>query len=225
MVTAKLMRYSLFVLILVASTLFSPLAYCADQSTLYVDPPSIIDYSYAPGTIFSVAVALANVSDLRICEFNMTYNSTIVGFLGMLMGPLVNEPVDTHFGGNDEAGDIWFNVTYEIPVATESPIIIATIHFIVKTRGETLLDIYYGRFLDSLLDPLPFEALDGYFNNFNPYDVNHDGIVDLLDFSIIIQAFGSSPGHPRWNPLADVDHNNIVDLLDFFLIVLHFGEQ
>ena len=50
------------------------------------------------------------------------------------------------------------------------------------------------------------------------------GVVDMLDISIAAYAFGSYPGHPRWNPLADVNHDNYVDMVDLSLIARHFGE-
>jgi len=45
-------------------------------------------------------------------------------------------------------------------------------------------------------------------------DVNGDRMVDMLDISIIIDAFMTSPNDAKWNPLADINKDNVVDMLD-----------
>jgi parallel beta-helix repeat protein len=55
-------------------------------------------------------------------------------------------------------------------------------------------------------------------------DVNGDRIVDLSDILDTALAFGSTPGHPLWNPNCDLDNNGIVDISDILEVALHFGE-
>jgi hypothetical protein len=50
-------------------------------------------------------------------------------------------------------------------------------------------------------------------------DVNNDGKVDLADLYLVWYAFGSYPGHPRWNVWADLDLNKKVDLKDIYMII------
>lgn len=57
-----------------------------------------------------------------------------------------------------------------------------------------------------------------------PWDLNQDGGIDVLDFTIATLAYGSTAGSPSWNPDADVDKNGIVDLLDIATILTHYGE-
>ncbi|MEM6748859.1 MAG: dockerin type I domain-containing protein [Planctomycetota bacterium] len=54
-----------------------------------------------------------------------------------------------------------------------------------------------------------------------PGDANSDGVVDLLDFDVLAQNFGSSTG----NGAADGDFNGdgAVDLLDFDILAQNFG--
>jgi len=60
-------------------------------------------------------------------------------------------------------------------------------------------------------------------------DINNDGFVELADFFFMSQAFGSNPGHPRWDPRCDIapwpDGDDFVELQDFFMLSLHFGEH
>ncbi|MEM6751155.1 MAG: matrixin family metalloprotease, partial [Planctomycetota bacterium] len=54
-----------------------------------------------------------------------------------------------------------------------------------------------------------------------PGDANGDGVVDLLDFDVLAQNFGSSTG----NGAVDGDFNGdgVVDLLDFDVLAQNFG--
>jgi len=55
-------------------------------------------------------------------------------------------------------------------------------------------------------------------------DLNEDGKVDIQDITIFAVAFGSYPGHSRWNPKADVDKNGKVNILDGVLIAKSYGK-
>jgi len=55
-------------------------------------------------------------------------------------------------------------------------------------------------------------------------DVNNDNTVNILDCLIASSAFGSYPGHPRWNTQADINQDNKVDILDIILIAKNFGK-
>jgi parallel beta-helix repeat protein len=55
-------------------------------------------------------------------------------------------------------------------------------------------------------------------------DLNTDGKVNILDITLIAQAFGSSPGSPRWNPVCDLDRNGQVNIIDLTMIAKDFGK-
>jgi len=57
------------------------------------------------------------------------------------------------------------------------------------------------------------------------YDVDNNGIIDLSDVLAVAIAFGSIPGHPRWNPACDFNHDDKIDLDDYLGVVLHYGED
>jgi hypothetical protein len=54
-------------------------------------------------------------------------------------------------------------------------------------------------------------------------DVNVDGKVDIIDLSIAALAFGSYPGHPRWDPQADINNDNYIDITDIALTARNLG--
>jgi len=56
------------------------------------------------------------------------------------------------------------------------------------------------------------------------YDVNQDGMVEMMDFFILADAFGSHPGDSNWNPAADVNKDGMVEMMDYKVVSDHFGE-
>lgn len=54
-------------------------------------------------------------------------------------------------------------------------------------------------------------------------DINGDGVVELLDFSLMTDAYGSYPGHIRWNPDCDLNQDGIVELTDFLVLSNNYG--
>lgn len=49
-------------------------------------------------------------------------------------------------------------------------------------------------------------------------DLNSDGEVNIKDVAIWGQAFGSTPGHPRWNQMTDLNGDDKVDMIDAVII-------
>jgi hypothetical protein len=59
-------------------------------------------------------------------------------------------------------------------------------------------------------------------------DVNGDGIVELMDFRLACDAYGSTPSDPNWNPDCDLypqpDGDGMVEMMDFFVLSEHYGQ-
>ncbi|MEM9295906.1 MAG: DUF5060 domain-containing protein [Planctomycetota bacterium] len=58
---------------------------------------------------------------------------------------------------------------------------------------------------------------------FLPGDANDDGAVDLLDFDVLAQNFGST--NPDGPETGDFNRDGVVDLLDFDLLAQNFGSS
>ena len=69
----------------------------------------------------------------------------------------------------------------------------------------------------------PFTGTDTIRVIFPSGDINSDGIVDLGDFVLLKNSFGSKPGKPNWNPACDLDESGAVDLADFGILRNNFG--
>ncbi len=57
-------------------------------------------------------------------------------------------------------------------------------------------------------------------------DLDHDGKVDLLDFSIFAAAWQTEPGDPEWNPVCDISDppDDVIDFKDLRELVKHWLE-
>jgi Glutamine amidotransferases class-II len=55
-------------------------------------------------------------------------------------------------------------------------------------------------------------------------DVNGDGRVGVKDLYTTALAFGSFPGHPRWNANVDINNDLQIDVKDYYMISRNFGK-
>lgn len=55
-------------------------------------------------------------------------------------------------------------------------------------------------------------------------DVNQDGVIDILDLVVVGKAFGSTPGNPGWDSLANVKSDDqVIDIFDLVMVAKIFG--
>lgn len=191
------------------------------EASLYIEPSSFVGTAYEPGTDITFYVKVANITGLKSLTFNISYLFEVLGFVEFkielwenLVSPIMQQG----------PGYVWFNLSYRTPITTNEPLTLVNVTLLIRDRGETIIDLHDTMLLDIGGAFIPHIAVDGYFNNFNPYDLNRDGSVDVLDVAIVGAAFGSYPGHPRWNPVADVDGDGQVTIIDMALVAEHFGE-
>lgn len=57
-----------------------------------------------------------------------------------------------------------------------------------------------------------------------PGDLNFDGIINIYDVFIALMAYGSYPGHPKWNPFADMNNDGTVNIFDIILMARKIGK-
>ena len=95
----------------------------------------------------------------------------------------------------------------------------------VNTNPPLKAGVYYiavGNFEATPVDFTLVATVSTEADQFPPWDVNEDGIVDIFD----LVAVGGQFGQPvLTNPRADVNGDGVVDILDFVLVSNHFGER
>jgi hypothetical protein len=55
-------------------------------------------------------------------------------------------------------------------------------------------------------------------------DLNHDGIVNILDLSTVAYSFGTKEGDEGYNAIADLDKNDEVNILDLSIVAMDYGK-
>lgn len=56
-------------------------------------------------------------------------------------------------------------------------------------------------------------------------DLNSDGVVNVLDVTIISKAYNSRPGDPKWNPDFDFDKDGRLSILDVLAVCKEYSAR
>jgi hypothetical protein len=120
------------------------------------------------------------------------------------------------------------NTIGTITVPSLAPDAEITITFDWNTKNATPCNNYT---ISAEVPPLPFELdlSDNYLSDGKVKiklvgDVNTDRKVDVKDLVLLVKAFASYPGHPRWNPDADLNGDHKIDIKDLVLLIKNFGK-
>lgn len=54
-------------------------------------------------------------------------------------------------------------------------------------------------------------------------DIDADGVVSIVDISIVAYHYGSTTTSPNWYPLADLNHDGVVNIIDFEMAVARYS--
>jgi len=90
--------------------------------------------------------------------------------------------------------------------------------------GDGILDTPYV-IDENNTDHYPLVSPYWYWSNPITGDLNKDMVVNIDDVMIPALAYGSYPGHPKWNPIADLTGDELVDIDDVMLVAIHYGEH
>jgi hypothetical protein len=100
--------------------------------------------------------------------------------------------------------------TYHPPYSSDFP------PYAIQNRNSTggfIVHALYDVFQECLYKGYPTHLAD----------VNFDGYVGIDDLFTMASAFGSEPGHPRWNPELDLNNDEYVGIDDIFYVANNFG--
>jgi hypothetical protein len=130
-----------------------------------VDPPDITDPMLLPSSTFAINITVANVTDLMVCEFNLSYNTTLLTCFSVTILRVQGQFPTPTIMLDDESGFIWIKLKYSTQITTESPIPIVKMEFHVEALGATPLDLHDTQLTDSEGSPITHQAIDGLFRN------------------------------------------------------------
>lgn len=180
-------------------------------------------------------------------QFRLLFNSTLLEVESVTEGPLIREAGPTYFIYFVEYDDLIFgsNVIVGILLLPENET--GQYNYYANGTGTvatvTLKSVYQHVGLENppitcnltlaqtlILDE-NMENISYTIENWATYailpnniaDINWDYVVDMKDIGIAARAFGSEPGHPRWNPICDINGDGKVDMRDIAVVAREFG--
>jgi hypothetical protein len=128
---------------------------------------------------------------------------------------------------------LYYNITANKKIGTQVINLLSgetqTIIFVWNTAGVDYCHNYTITAVASIAfpdaDPTDNTSPDGKVKVRIMGDINGDGIVDMADISIQVDAFLAELGHLRWNSDADLDLDHIIDMADVAITIDHFLEE
>jgi hypothetical protein len=135
-------------------------------TTLAVDPSSIIDLTMLPSSTFYVNVTISNIIDLKTCQFNLTYDSSVLNAVGFSLLRIEGQYPLIDMDLNNTMGYMWVRLNYSTPFSTGSPLPMIRIQFHVESLGLTFLNLTDTQLSDSNGTPISHQRVDGFFMNF-----------------------------------------------------------
>jgi hypothetical protein len=204
----------------------------AQSTKVSINPPEV---TMRFGREASVNITLTNVGSPGIYsfEFKIYYNNTLLNATSaqipedQLLKPSKPGNIFIVDPGtiNQDQGFVSFAATLlrdESGKTGSGPL--ATVTFKSFARGNGTLEIRDLTLVDPNATPIPqseysvengLVAVDGAGG-----DINGDGEINLPDIVLAAMAFGSSPEHPRWDPVADLNKDGVVDIRDLVAIAV-----
>lgn len=200
-------------------------------------------FSYASpnkseGDTFIINITIANVVSMLGWEVMLQWNSSLLEFVRLVYPP------DNVFAGQNPitmnatsiAGPIHFAALSGPgqPGFSGSGVLAQVELGIKGAIGESdlsfeLIDPEYSDvrtyLIDMNLKNIPFTPVIAFYDyNFHG-DVNSDGVIDMKDVMLAVQAFNSFRNTPEWNIRLDLDDNGRIDMRDIVMVLRDFNKH
>ena len=171
------------------------------------------------GEQFSVTVDIANAQSVAGYQASLQFDSEALQYISWKQG--------TYLSGNifvvptviKENQVSFASTASTMATKTEGTLLTITFKVItIKTSTLTLRDVILSSRAGVAL---PVTTEDGEIVEppTPPWDVNKDGVINILDLTLVASHFGETGVIP-----ADVNGDNVVNILDLTLVASHFGE-
>jgi hypothetical protein len=204
--------------------------------------------------VVNVTISNLNVGHRAVgVQFRLCYNDTLLRFVNAIEGPFMQDPrwnlygtffisineTDPTYGPSVIVGILLLpNDTGNWNAFPFGSGTLATLTFtpLIQQTGlnnpalTCSLHLVQNLIADDNSNEVLSSTMDGLYKMLptNVADLNHDYKVDIKDVSLAARAFGTSPGWPMWNPIADITGPNgvpdgKVDIRDISFIAKNFG--
>jgi parallel beta-helix repeat protein len=183
--------------------------------------------------VFNISITVTNVANLQTFEFTIQYNTTLLDAKEITIASF---PGRTYKVSKKIIDDTQGLVTLRIesinpPLQANESLVLASITFQVtyaviwlKPAIESYLRFNSTKLITDAAADVPHDKTDGLYR-YRPIqgDMDSDGKVTIIDLAIVARAYGTKPGDPKWNELADLNHDNIINILDLIPVARNYG--
>ncbi|MDQ1318010.1 MAG: type sorting protein, partial [Candidatus Poribacteria bacterium] len=181
--------------------------------------------SVIKGNIVVVDLVAKDVSSLGSFSFDVNFDPTILNAINVSQVSFANwRPRPKEIGESDiwlpividnNKGKVTISASKTRDVGVTGTGVLATITFETIGIGESSIDFQNVSLENILGETIAFALLDAKLAvvDFDLFDVNKDGVVDILDFI-----------STRPDDKADVNGDGIVDILDVVALINHEGD-
>ncbi len=192
----------------IATTLFASVS--ASTPMLYVDPPNIMDPAIFPHDTIVVSIIVDSVSNMKRCEFNLTFNAEVLAVERIAILKLQGQYPQTHTNFESNMGYIWAQLIYENASTISEATQLMEVEFYVMDYGSTDLHFQSSILIDDNEQPIPHESKDGF--------------VWILKRDILIQGISPSKYETYVGRMVfvNVTVSNDGDLLENFTVNLFY---
>ena len=205
------------------------------------DPPSL-DVSDGPfslstdadpirmGDTFTLRLSANDVTDLAGWQTDISFDPAVLEAVEASEGDFLNVKIgDTFFLKgtiNNTAGKITAVSTAKLKGGGSGTGTLLLVTFKAKAVGETRVtfsDFFAGSSSGEAIPSDTPEIVITIGDRKSPaWDVNRDGLVNVLDLILVAQHLG---GDVSSNPQVDVNGDGVINVLDLILVAQHFGES
>ena len=193
---------------------------------LSVDPPLIV-VSIVPASIespgigeqFSITVDIANAKNVAGYQVSLQFDSEALQYISWEQGTYLSGEIFVipTIVGTDKI--TLASTARTAADATEGTLLAITFEVVaVKASTLSLSDVILSSRLGTAL-LVTTENGEIVEPPTAPWDVNKDGVINILDLTLVAANFGQTGATP-----ADVNGDNVVNILDLTLVASHFGE-
>jgi hypothetical protein len=146
--------------ILEAIFVYSP----PEGSRIFVDPSEIIMPEAVPcETNFDINISIDDVADMKLCEFNLTYNTDILSIIGFSFPSVNGQYPLISIIANETVGYAWISLNYPASITVSEPTSIVKLSFHVDNLGATPLNITDTSMVDSFESQIDHDVYHGFF--------------------------------------------------------------
>jgi hypothetical protein len=179
---------------------------------LSIEPSEVSGPEYLPGTTFWINVTLDDVENLKTCIFNLTYVSSVIMEINVVVPPVLGQTPTKKLIIDDEGGFIWVKLTYPNPITTYNPVTITKVEFQVMAMGVSYINLTDTALSDAAGQPIAHEVYNGIF-------------IGLIRDVAVIDVFPNiNIAYEGWVVKVNVTVKNKGNLTETFDVKIYYND-